>query len=61
MPLAHTQGPFPMRELAGQPGRYVADTTLPMPGHYEFRVQVQNPVRTEHRRTMFVGVRPTTS
>jgi YtkA-like len=56
MPLAHPQGPLPMREVAGEPGRYVAETMLPMPGGYEFRVEVLSPVQGEQRRTMFVGV-----
>jgi YtkA-like len=56
MPLAHTQGPLPMRELASEPGRYATETMLPMPGEYEFRIAVLGPVRGEQRGTMFVGV-----
>jgi hypothetical protein len=56
MPLAHPQGPLPMRELVGEPGRYVAETMVPMPGEYEFRVRVRSPVQSEQRRNMFVGV-----
>jgi hypothetical protein len=56
MPLAHTQGPLAMQERAGEPGRYVTETTVPMPGGYEFRIAVRSPVRTEQRRTLFVGV-----
>jgi hypothetical protein len=56
MPLAHTQGPLAMRERPDEPGRYVTETTVPMPGGYEFRVRVRSPVPTEQRRTLFVGV-----
>jgi hypothetical protein len=56
MPLAHTQGPLPMRERVGEPGRYVAETMVPMPGEYEVRVRLRSPVQSEQRQTLFVGV-----
>jgi hypothetical protein len=55
MPGAHATGPFPLRAAPGEPGRYEATTTVPMPGDYKIRVVVEEPVRGEGTTTVVVG------
>jgi hypothetical protein len=56
MPMSHTQGPLPMLAAAGNPGWYVTQTTVPMLGEYDIRVEVQAPVRGVGHKIIEVGV-----
>lgn len=56
MPLAHLQGPLPMREARGRPGVYTARAGVPMVGDYEIRVEVRSPIRADETKLISVGV-----
>jgi hypothetical protein len=58
MPLAHTRGPIPMREVPGRPGTYTTRTTVPMPGEYEVRVEMRKPLSGQERKVVSVGTIP---
>jgi len=55
MPGGHTQGPIVLTEAPGQPGRYVAETEVPMVGDYEVHVEVRSPVQGDAHATVTVG------
>lgn len=55
MPGAHAQGPLPLQEVPASPGHYQTQVRLPMPGDYEVRIVVRDPVRGEETTTVPVG------
>lgn len=55
MPNVHTQGPLPLQAAPGKPGLYETTTELSMPGDYEVRIVVQDPVQGEKTTTVPVN------
>jgi RIO-like serine/threonine protein kinase len=55
MPGMHTKGPIPLRESAKRHGLYEGTINVPMPGDYEIRVVVQDPVQGEATTNISVG------
>lgn len=63
MPNVHTQGPLSLQPAPGRPGLYQTTTDLSMPGDYDIRVVVEDPVQGEKTVTIpvnatYTGNRP---